>query len=166
MNIQKNKYIADVLFKLVSSLSKKERKNIISKFLEEKEESIPISVFKADISGLEIIVKYLKEAENFSFKQISTILNRRLSTIYNTYSNAKSKFKGKFDISGISICVPFHIFSDRKYSILESIAAYLINKENLSIADISKLLNKNHSTIRTVYRRYKLKNAKSKHERK
>lgn len=118
---------------------------------------MPISVFRANISGLEIIIKYLREVEKKSFKEISKILNRKLSTVYNTYNRSKNKFNGELDISDYSICIPFNIFVDRKYSVLESIVAYLKVKD-FSVNQISLLLNKNQSTIRTVLRRYKIKN--------
>ena len=157
LDIKKRQYLFNMVSELVATLNNKEALALFNAILKNKQECIPISVFKADISGLEIIVKYLKDAESLSFKNIAKTLNRRLSTIYNTYNNAKIKFKGKLDTSNKAICIPFNIFSDRKYSILEAIVAYLANKEKLSAGDISKLLNKNHSTIRTVYRRYKKK---------
>ena len=157
MDAKKRIYLISRISKLVASLNTKEKQIIFSEILRTTQECIPISVFKANISCFEIIVKYLKEVENFSFKPISKILNRRLSTIYNTYANSKLKFKGKFDLSNTSICIPYYIFANRKYSILETIVAYLIDKENLSVNDVSKLLNKNQITVRTVYRRYKIK---------
>ncbi|MBI4154802.1 hypothetical protein HY498_01810 [Candidatus Woesearchaeota archaeon] len=142
---------------LISSLSDEERKEIIESFLKKRETGMPISVFRANISGLEIIIKYLREVEKKSFKEISKILNRKLSTVYNTYNRSKNKFNGELDISDYSICIPFNIFVDRKYSVLESIVAYLKVKD-FSVNQISLLLNKNQSTIRTVLRRYKIKN--------
>jgi len=144
---------------IISSLTIEEKQKIRDEILKTKQIGMPISVFKAALSGLEIITKYLKEVENKSFKEISKILNRKLSTIYNTYNNSKTKFKAKLDISDYSTTIPFDIFTNRKYSILESIVAYLKDKQ-LSFAKISSLLNRNYNTIKTTYHRFKLKNEK------
>ncbi|MFH0868229.1 MAG: hypothetical protein V1831_02865, partial [Candidatus Woesearchaeota archaeon] len=99
---------------LVSILSKKENREILNQFLKIEKTGIPISAFKAKLSGLEIVTKYLKEAEKKSFREISKILNRKLSTIYNTYNKSKIKFKGNLDISDNSIEIPYTIFANRK----------------------------------------------------
>ncbi|MBW2976607.1 hypothetical protein KY347_04125 [Candidatus Woesearchaeota archaeon] len=143
---------------LISTLNEGEKQEILEKLLNSGKEGIPISVFKADISCLEIIVKYLREAEKKSFREISKILNRKTSTIYSTYSKSKIKFKGKLDISDASVVIPYKIFANRKYSVLESLVAYLKGKQKLSFTQISLVLNKHYSTIKTVYRRYKMKN--------
>jgi hypothetical protein len=140
---------------IFTQLSTEEKQDILSEVLK-KRIGMPISVFKANLSSLEIITKYLREVENKPFKEISKILNRKLSTLYNTYNNSKIKFKKSLDVSDNSITIPFDIFKDRKYSILESIVAYLKDKE-FSFTQISILLNKNYNTIKTVYRRYKMK---------
>ena len=56
-----------------------------------------------------------------------------------------------------SIVVPFNVFSDRKYSTLESVVAYLVSS-GYSLVKIASLLGKNYNTVKTVYRRYKIKN--------
>lgn len=156
MDLEKKELIRQFSI-LLSSLTTKEKKDILYKALKRKEIGIPISVFKANLSGLEIITKYLKELENKTFKEISKILNRKLSTLYNTYNKSKIKFKGKLDVSDSSFIIPFNIFRNRKYSILESIVAHLKNKQKLSFTKISLLLNRNYNTIKTVYRRYNSK---------
>jgi len=157
VNEKKREELVSIISNLVSSLSENEKKEIFEFIFNKKERGIPISIFKSKLSGLELIVKYLKEAEKKSFKEISKILNRKLSTVYNTYNKSKIKFNGGLDVSDYSICIPFNIFVDRKYSVLESITAYLKVKD-FSVNQISLLLNKNQSTIRTVLRRYKIKN--------
>ncbi len=155
MHSKKRQELIKQISDIFSPLTIEEKQDILSEILRTKI-GMPISIFKADLSGLEIITKYLREVENKSFKEISKILNRKLSTLYNTYNNSKIKFKKSLDTSDTSITVPFDIFKDRKYSILESIVAYLKNKE-FSFKQISILLNKNYNTIKTVYRRYKIK---------
>lgn len=155
MSLKSRKDLVKHISKLISTLNEKEKQEILS--LLKTKKTMPISVFKAKLSGLEIIVKYIRETEKKSFKEISKILNRKLSTIYTTYRKSKIKFKGDLDISDTSIKIPYRIFANRKYSVLESIVTYLKDKKNLSLIQISMMLNKNYSTIKTVYRRYKVK---------
>ena len=157
MDNKKRVDIVNQLSKLVSSLSSQEKQEIFNEVLKQDKQGVPISVFKSKLSGLELIVKYLKDDQNLSFKEISNTLNRKLSTIYNTYAKLKTKFSGSLDISDSSIIIPLDIFSDRKYSILESMVNHLLQL-NLPIKKISSLLNKKESTIRTIIRRYKIKN--------
>ncbi len=145
--------VSDILF----SLNAEEKKDVLKEVLSVKEEGIPISAFKARLSCLEIVVKYLKENMDMSFKEISELLNRRLSTLYNTYNNSKIKFKSSLNVFDKSIVIPLSIFSDRNYSMLESLVAYLVN-EGYSLVKISSLLGKKYNTIKTVYRRHKIKN--------
>lgn len=157
MNLERKEELVKQISILISSLTAKEKQDVLNKFLDIKKQGIPISAFKAKLSGLEIIVKYLKEAERKSFKEISRILNRKLSTLYNTYNKSKTKFKGDLNLSDSSIIIPFNIFSNRKYSILESLVNHLI-KQKYSTKQISSLLNKSYSTIKTVHRRFRIKN--------
>jgi len=156
LNFKKRDELVTHISNLLSSLSEGEKEDIFEEVIKTKPTGIPISVFKANLSGLGIIVKYLRENEGKSFKEISKILNRKLSTLYNTYNNSKIKFRDNLDISDSSITIPFDIFKNRKYSVLESIVVNL-KKQNLSFTQISSLLNKKYSTIRTVYRRYHAK---------
>ncbi|MBU90423.1 hypothetical protein CMO94_02675 [Candidatus Woesearchaeota archaeon] len=154
MSTKSRKYLVKHIFSLIGTLNEEEKQKILNELLKKR---IPISAFKAKLSGLEIIIKYLKEAEKKSFKEISKILNRKLSTIYNTYNKSKIKFKKNLDLSDTSIKIPYNIFANRKYSILESIVFYLKDKQKLSLIKISLMLNKSYSTIKTVHRRYKIK---------
>ena len=92
MNEKKREELVSIISNLVSSLSENEKKEIFEFIFNKKERGIPISIFKSKLSGLELIVKYLKEAEKKSFKEISKILNRKLSTVYNTYNKSKIKY--------------------------------------------------------------------------
>jgi len=147
---------ASQISNLLNSLTTEDKLKIRNEILK-AEQGIPISVFKADLSGLELVTRYLKEIENKSFKEISKILNRKLSTIYNTYNNSQTKFKGQLDTSDNSVLIPLDAFTNRKYSVLESIVSYLKDKQ-LSFTQIASLLNRNYSTVKTVYHRFKLKN--------
>ncbi|MBW2974951.1 hypothetical protein KY366_04505 [Candidatus Woesearchaeota archaeon] len=157
MDLKSKKELTKALSILISSLTKDEKKEIIHELLKAKKEGIPISAFKARLSALEIITKYLREEEGKTFDEISRILNRKKSTLYNTYNNSRTKFKESLDVSDDSVTIPADIFADRRYSVLESIAAYLKDEKKLPLNKISSLLNKNYNTIKTVYRRYKIK---------
>ena len=119
---------------------------------------MPISIFRSKLSGLETIVVYLKDIKGKSVAEIAQLLNRKKSTLYTTYHKAKEKFSGKLDISDESLVIPLSIFANRKYAVLESMVAYLKDEQKLSFAQISILLDKKYSTVRTVYVRYMKKN--------
>ena len=142
-------------------MDKKERVEVVKLIsqvvnsLSEKEEGIPISIFRTKgISGLEAIVVYLKDVQKLKVKEIASLLNRELSTIYTTYELAKTKLKKEIDISDDSVLVPLSIFSNRKYAVLESLVFYLKNEKKFSMTEISKILNKSYSTIKTSNKRY------------
>ncbi|MBN1503088.1 hypothetical protein JW930_06080 [Candidatus Woesearchaeota archaeon] len=115
---------------------------------------VPVQIFSFDLSPLESLVKFLKENRDFNYHKIGILLNRDERTIWITYKNAIKKQKDKFIVKKIKYLVPVEKLQNRKYSVLESLCSYLIMKENLSINDISILLNKNPSSIWTVYKRY------------
>ena len=152
-------------YSLLSPKEKEQILDLLEKIIKSKHgisnTNFPISIFRSNISGLEAIVVYLKDSLNWSTKKISKTLNRKLTTIYTTYNNASKKLSGKkslgrLDTSDHSIIIPIDVFSNRKFSVLESLVAYLI-KHGFKLSQISKLLNKNYSTVKTVYRRYMIK---------
>lgn len=142
---------------LIRKLSEKEKIKLLERIVKEDKKRVPLSIFKSKLSGLEAIVIFLKDIKKFSVKGIARTLKRKESTIYNTYQKAKKK--GKLRSFDYSITVPLEVFSRRKFSVLESLVTYLNKKEKLSLSEIATLLNKGKSTIKTVYRRYKIKNA-------
>lgn len=114
-------------------------------------EGIPLSVFSAPLSGLELVVRYLKDNEQRTVKEIASLLNRRPTTIYTTYAKSTKKYPQALDVSDRSIVIPSHIIASRKLAVLESIVVYL--KEHLSLSEIARLLHRSPSTVNTVYRR-------------
>jgi hypothetical protein len=152
---QKRGEAIEIISKLVELLSDKEKQALLSKA--EKRKGFPISIFRTILSGLEAITVYLKDVERKSINEIAKILNRKPSTLYTTYHNAKKKLKQPIDCSDTSITIPLDIFSDRKFSILESLVSFLKEKEQLPLAKIAGVLKKNYSTIKTVYKRYQEK---------
>lgn len=161
MERARKEVIVQVLSNLVASLSQEEKQEILEEVLAKKE-GLPISIFRSGVSGLEAIVVYLKDVKGLRITEISKILNRKRSTLYTTYQKAKRKLAdqklvGGLDLSDNSIMVPYEIFSDRTFAVLESLVAYLKDELKLPFVKISTLLNKKYSTVRTVYVRYKQK---------
>ena len=155
--VKQKEEIIEIIVQLVASLSADEKQKVLDILLEKKE-GLPISIFRSKLSGLETIVVYLKDIKGKSVAEIAQLLNRKKSTLYTTYHKEKEKFSGRLDASDESVVVPPGIFADRKYAVLESMVAYLKDEQKLSFAQISILLNKKYSTIRTVYVRYLKKN--------
>lgn len=137
------------------------------KFFEE-ENSVPVLIFDNDkLGALEAIVKYLKENRDLSFKKISVLLNRNEKTVWATYSNAREKLPGKFELERdylntckgkykkelLGVRVPLLIFKDRKLSVLENVIKFLKEELDLRYHEIAVLLNRDDRTIWTTYKR-------------
>lgn len=121
----------------------------------EKEDFIPTSIFQTKLAPLESLTKYLKENLNYNFSKIASLLNRDQRTIWSAYQSSKKK-KFKLKIKS-EILVPISIFSNRKFSILESLVKYLKDKYNFTFHKMALQLNRNDRTIWTVYSRAKRK---------
>ena len=148
----------DILEKRLECLKKDyglEDKSIL-KLIKEKDKivHIPAGVFNNSLAPLEAVVVFLKDHLGYSFHKIALLLKRDDRTIWLTYNNAVKK-NVKVEVVS-EFYVPVSIFSDRKFSILESAVAYFVSK-GLSFKQISELLGKNPKTIWTVYHRYKVK---------
>ncbi|MBU1974687.1 MAG: hypothetical protein KKH52_04810, partial [Nanoarchaeota archaeon] len=147
METSKKNELVSQLSKLVSSLSslsEKERTTLFSNLASKKD--LPISIFRSNLSGLEALTVYLKDNQNKSIKEISTLLNRKISTLYTTYTKSKRKLKGALDCSDFSVTIPIQIFSNRKFSVLEVLVSNLRDEQKLSWSKIAALLGKNYST--------------------
>ena len=153
----KRSELVQLLSHVLETLSEDEQQDVLS-HVQQKKDGVPISAFRATLSSLEIVVRYLRDVRRKQFKEIATILNRKLSTIYTTYQKSQKKYPHSLDCSDRSVILPLSIARDRTYSVLENIVAYLKEKESLSFTQISVLLHRNYSTVQTVYRRYCVKN--------
>lgn len=138
-------------FKEKLNLSSKQLLNLL-----EKENLIPTSIFSTKLAPLEALTKYLKENFNFNFSKIARLLNRDQRTIWSAYQSSKNK-KIKLKIKS-EILIPISIFSNRKFSILESITTHLKKEFNYTFHKIAVLLNRDDRTIWTCYSRAKKKN--------
>jgi hypothetical protein len=135
-------------------ISSKELYNLI-----QEEYTIPISIFESNLAPLETLVKYLKENLNLTYSEIAKLLNRNERTVWTSYKFSIKKEKERLIVKP-GFFVPISIFSDRKFSILESLVQYLKEKFMLSYHEIAVLLNRDDRTIWTVYRRAKEKYVK------
>lgn len=161
MEVKKEEEIVKVISQLASLLSEQAKKEVakqLSGELESNEkEFLPVSIFSTELSGLESIVVYLKDNQKLTVKEIAAKLNRELTTIYTTYHQAKTKFKIKLPLNKLSLSVPLNLFSQRQFAVLEILVTYLKEEKKLSFKEISELIKRNYSTIKTVYRRYQNK---------
>jgi len=133
-------------------------KQIAELFVKDGKNSLPISIFNNDeLSCLESIVKYLKEDFGLKYHEIALLLNRDDRTIWTTYNIALKKRKARLQVIDSNISIPVSNFTNRKFSVLESIVSYLKEKFNLRFSQIAELLNRDERNIWTVYNRYKKK---------
>lgn len=153
MDNKRNAELVDIAKRLVGILSEEERKEVFASSLRD-DGLVPISVFRSSLSGLEALVVYLKDVRGLSTKETAKLLSRNHSTIYTTYNNAVKKGSKGLDCSDFSIAVPVDAFADRKFSILESLVAYLKRDKGIALVKIAALLGKSYSTVKTTYRRY------------
>ena len=139
----------------VLELKLKEKYNInINELFIEKNNldiKIPLSLFREKIGAAEVLCKYLKENKHLTLKQISSVLNRDQRTIWTNYNNAVKKNKEILKIKEKGL-ISIEIFSNRKFSILESLVYYLKQK-SFKNKEISKILNKDPRNVYTLYSR-------------
>lgn len=132
-------------------INNEQLKNIISE--KEAKITIPVSIFNKKLSSLETIIKFLKENYKLSFKESSKLLNRRYTTIINSYKNSLKKFPKKLIIKDIKYSIPVSILKNRKFSVLENIVFYLKDEFGLRFSEIARLLRRDARTVWTVYKR-------------
>lgn len=134
--------IRDIIFEYLSKTSKDE---IL----------LPISIFKTILPPLEAVVKYLKENLGMRFTEIADRLHRDDRTIWVTYRNSLSKYV-EFEID-YTLQIPLSILADRSLSVLEHVSRYLKDNMGYSNKKIATILDKDESTIWTVYHRAQIK---------
>ena len=119
--------------------------------LKEKD-NIPVTIFSKKLGGLEALCKYLKENLGMNYHKIAQELNRDDRTIWTAYKKACEKKKEKIKVRKEDLSIPFEIFKDRRFTILESIIAYLRNK-GMKFKEIASLLERDSRNIQTIYSR-------------
>ena len=153
------------LLSALEKLSEEDKISLISALIEQLKEKntqkkingIPLGIFSNKfLSTLEAVVKYTKENLKLRFVEIANNLNRSSKTIWTTYRNASKKMPSEFSDFSEDIIIPFSVFSDRRYSTLESLVIHL-KKLDMSNREIAKALNLDDSTIWTIASRAKKK---------
>jgi len=149
--------LVQAVSQLVGSLSFAEKRHLFTQILSESKQVVPLSIFSGKLAGLEALVVFLKDEQKRSIAEISKLLGRNKSTLYSTYHQAKKKLIGKLPKHDYTISIPIDTFSNRKYSILESLVVFLKEHYHLSIKEIAEKTGKKYTTIHTTYSRYKKK---------
>ncbi len=89
MHKKREQVLVGSISELVNGLSTTEKRELFQQVL--AKETVPVSIFSSSLSGLGALVVYLRDVEKKSVKEIAEILNRKIPTIYSTYSKAKGK---------------------------------------------------------------------------
>ena len=75
---------------------------------------LPLFVFdNYELSGLEAIVKYIKEEISLSYREIAAMLNRDERTIWGAYLSSKKKMGQRFQIRHSRCYIPISILKDK-----------------------------------------------------
>lgn len=145
-----------VLLKKFVELFQKER------FLEKarKEFLLPDYIFNKKITLFETSVKYLKENLRLNFKKIADLVGRDQRNIWQVYNSAKIKFPSRFPTKKSRFMIPVSVLSDKKFSVLEAIVAYLRDDLGLTYHEIAVLIKRDDRTVWTVYQRFKKKSTR------
>jgi hypothetical protein len=155
----------DYIISKFNSLSNEEKidllVSLVSK-LKEKPSSdyVPVVIFDNNkLSIFEALVKYMKENLRLRFVKIASLLNRSDKTVWTTYNKAKQKMPSPFSSVSSDINIPIENFSDRKFTIFESLVICL-KELDLTNHEIAVMLHRDDRTIWSVYDRAKRKKRK------
>ena len=161
----KNSENKDRIVSSFNNLSKEEKIELLSSLLLSLKEKpskdfIPAVIFENDkLSTFETLTKYMKENLKLRFVMIASLIKISDKTIWTTYSKARKKMSLPFTSVSSDINIPLSEFSDRNFTIFESLVAYLKNLD-LTNHEIASMLHRNDRTIWSVYDRAKKKRSK------
>jgi len=125
----------------------------IARLVDEKDITVPITVFALDISPSEALCKYLKENRGLSFRKIGVFLNRDERSAWTSYQRAQKKHPEPFPSMDDALAIPVSIFTQRDLSILEHVVSFALTRTGMSIPALSRLLCKHPSALHTVAKR-------------
>jgi hypothetical protein len=112
---------------------------------------IPVSIFKADCTPFETIVKYLKENRRVSLALAARLLNRTRQGVGQAYARAQKRCpQALAEEPGHRI--PLEVVASRRYPVLASIVKHL-KDQGLSYSAIGRLLNRDPRTVWSAYQR-------------
>lgn len=138
---------------LFFELKQRYGKNFDKFFSLEEEYLIPCSVFSKRLSSLESITKYLVENCGLRISSIAKLFKRTDKTLWQAYKAGAKKHPQKFSNVTSKFWIPASLFADRRLSVLEHISVYLKSNYGLSLKQISKIVFRDITTVRTVYYR-------------
>jgi hypothetical protein len=111
---------------------------------------VPVSIFKSGYSPLGALIIFLKE-KGMTYSEIGKLLHRDSRTIWLTYKkNIKKKITYE---KNYQFAVPVGIFSDRNFSVMESLVKELKEIKGIRFVDIAKIVGKSQKTIWCFYNR-------------
>ncbi len=117
-----------------------------------REEKVPLSIFKTEVSPAEALCKYLKENRSMNFAEIARHIQRDQRTVWINYRNACAKQAKQLQIDKTQPDIKLTIFANRNTTIFESLILEL-REQGLSNATIAQQLKKDPRNIWTVYSR-------------
>lgn len=117
--------------------------------------SVPSYIFhNKNYTVLESLIVYLKEKRKLSFRKIATLIGRDFRDMHKQYHNAKAKqLVTEYRISTNFFQIPISIFANRRLSGTEALVLYLKDEVSLTKHEISVVMDRDDSTIWTVYKR-------------
>lgn len=116
----------------------------------------PSSIFCDELTVLESVVKYLKEEQSMSFRDIAPVIGRDERNIWHIYKRANQKLPEHLEVTD-SIMIPFSVFEHKKFSAQEAIVVHLKEDGNMALSEIAGILHRDDRTVWTVYNRAKKK---------
>ena len=146
------------LFKDFLSAHNLKEEDVLNAIKEKRQsEDVPLCVLKSKRLGiLESVVKYYREI-GFSYDKIATMLNRNRGSIVCSYNAAVKKYSKRFAVEDCPVLIPYSIFKDRKYGVLEALSMYMKDMLKMNYSEIARALDRNPRTIWTAYNRARKK---------
>jgi hypothetical protein len=163
-SIKKSEFLlkASYAFGLIQILSKKFTLRLIYESIS-RSRFIFTDTFYSKFGCLEAVVKNLVEIHGLTFKEISILLKRQYSDIYNSYKSSKSKlFKKKTSRAGLAI--PLEVLRDTRFGTLENISHFMHHDMGLSHREISQLISRDERAIWSAVRSKNKKMEENEHQ--
>ncbi len=125
---------------------------------QEKSVLIPVSIFSnSQLSGLELVCKYLRDNLSIRFSDIARLLSRDYRTVWATYSIANRKCRDALAVPKGECFFPVFILANRELSVLEAIVSYLKDELGLRFSEIAAAMHRDQRNVWTVYSRARKK---------
>ena len=121
-----------------------------------------VALQKKQLTILESLIVYLHDNRKLNYHEIAVLLKRDEANVRHSFQEAKLKLLNKEFVGEkfSKIFVPVSIFADRSVSAFEALVLYLKENSELSLQEISVLLNRSSSTVRVIYSRARKKYVK------